>query len=196
LKTVLALTGASGTIYGIRLLRALADRQVHVDLIVSARAVEVIRHEQGLELSLDRFDVERLLGQAAETVTFHHPADLFAPPASGSAHYDGMAIVPCSMGTLGRVAAGVADDLITRSADVFLKERRKLILAPRETPLSAIHLDNLTRLSAAGATILPCMPSFYTHPQTVEDLVDTVVGRILDHLGVEHQLLPRWGEAS
>lgn len=226
MKIVLALTGASGAVYGVRVLRALADRDVHVDLTVSERAVEVIRHELRLDLTLNRFELADLLepirrvssraassaktavvgatadssdgflGAASTTVTFYHPRDLFAPPASGSASYDAMAIVPCSMGTIGRIAAGAADDLITRAADVFLKERRKLILAPRETPLSQIHLENLARLSTAGALVLPCMPSFYGHPKTVDDLVDTVAGRILDHLDVEHDLGPRWGEGD
>jgi len=191
---MLAMTGASGAIYGLRVLRELARLGVPTDMTLSERAIEVARHEEGVDLTLERFEVEGLLGCPAPSVTFYHPRDLFAPPASGSARYEAMAIVPCSMGTIGRLAAGTADDLITRSADVFIKERRTLIVAPRETPLSVIHLDNLSRLAAAGATILPCMPSFYGHPKSLEDLVDTVVGRILDHLGVENEITARWGE--
>lgn len=193
MKVVVAFTGASGVVYGIRLLETLVARDETVHLTLSERAVEVLRHERELDLVLEQFEVPQLLGRPAPLVTFYHPRNLFAPPASGSVRYHGMVIVPCSMGTVGRIAAGVADDLVTRAADVFLKERRKLILCPRETPLSAIHLTNLARLATAGATILPCMPSFYSHPDSVADLVDTVVARILDQLGIEHQLSARWG---
>ncbi|HPP75026.1 MAG TPA: UbiX family flavin prenyltransferase, partial [Armatimonadota bacterium] len=122
------------------------------------------------------------------------PVDVGAPPASGSHACDGMVIIPCSMGTAGRIAAGVSDDLVTRAADVCLKERRKLVLVVRETPFSLIHLENLTKLAQAGATIMPAAPAFYHNPQKVEDLVDYMVDRVLQHLGLDVRLVDRWKE--
>ena len=128
----------------------------------------------------------------APAVRFRSPRDYYTPPASGSYVHDGMVIVPCSMGTVGRIASGVSDDLITRAADVCLKENRRLVIVPRETPLNLIHLRNLTTLAEAGATILPAMPSFYHDPKTIEDLVDTVVSRILQNLGLPQTLTKPW----
>ena len=195
----MAITGASGAVYATRTLAALLDRRVHVELIVSDYGRRLLRDELG-----DHATVERLPeflaakygeGVGAGTITVHSNRDLGATIASGSHGCRAMAIVPCSMKTLAAVAHGLSRNLIERAADVMLKERRPLVLVPRETPLSTIHLENLTRLSRAGAVILPPAPGFYGRPDSVADLVDFVVARVLDQLGVAHPLGPRWGEA-
>jgi 4-hydroxy-3-polyprenylbenzoate decarboxylase len=183
-KIVVGITGASGAPYAKRLLGVLAERDdVEVGVCLSATAPEVWALECGGDLreELARFPVWGM-------------RDYKAPFASGSAGWHAMAIVPCSMGTCARVAHGISDTLLTRAADVMLKERRALVVVPRETPLSVIHLENLTALARAGATILPAMPSFYGKPASLEQAVDTVVARVLDHLGLEHALVTRWGE--
>jgi len=179
MRTVVGVTGASGSAYAVTLLENLEGE---IDLIVSRDAEDVIRMETGRE-------PKALEGLA--TRTFRND-DLAAPPASGSTPFDAMVIVPCSGTTIAKVAAGIADNLITRAAAVALKEGRTLVLVPRETPLSPIMLENLTRLARAGATVLPAMPGFYNRPKSVQDLVDFVVGRILDHLGQAHSLVPPW----
>lgn len=179
LPLIVGVTGASGAIYASRLLQALRALGVPSHLIMSGSALKVAPFEgfSRLDLSADQlFD----------------DSDLFAPPASGSARYLGMVIAPCSMGTLGRIAAGVSDTLLTRAADVQLKEGRPLILLPREAPLSAIHLENMLRVNRAGGTILPASPFFYTRPKTLEEAVDGVIGKVLDRLGIDHNLTPRW----
>jgi 4-hydroxy-3-polyprenylbenzoate decarboxylase len=195
---VVALTGASGAPYGVRLLEALlrAGRSVH--LSISPAAVEVMARELGRSVNLERFVLHDLLGECtppvpADRLCYHHFGDFQAGIASGSFLTAGMVICPCSMGTVGAIAHGLSQNLIHRAADVHLKEKRKLILVPRETPLHLIQLRNLTACAEAGAVILPAMPAFYTMPQTLEDAVDFIVGRICDQLGVEHQLLRRWG---
>lgn len=194
----LAFTGASGMPYGIRLLECLLAAGVKVRLIYSQVAQVVARQEMNLELP----------GRASEAADFFRAryADLpgtlevygreewFSPLASGSNAPDAMVICPCSMGSLAAIAQGLADNLIERAADVVLKERKTLILVPRETPFSVIHLENMLRLARAGAVILPPNPGFYNHPQSIDELVDFVVARILDQLGVPHQLMKRWGE--
>jgi 4-hydroxy-3-polyprenylbenzoate decarboxylase len=198
---VVAMTGASGSPYGVRLVEVLlrAGRTVH--LTVSPAAVEVFDREVGraLRLGEGEFDPLALLGPAAEGLDlarlhYHHYRNFQAGIASGSFFTGGMAICPCSMGTLAAVAHGVSENLIHRAADVHLKERRKLVLVPRETPLGLIQLRNMAAAAEAGAVVLPAMPAFYTRPRSVADMVDFVVGRICDHLGVEHRLLERWGE--
>lgn len=196
---VLAITGASGSAYGVRLLEVLlrAGRSVHV--VISPAAVEVMERELERVVQLDRFDPAELLGSAlqpefAERIHYHHYRNFQAGIASGSFLTGGMAIVPCSMGTVAAIAHGLSQNLIHRAADVHLKERRKLILVPRETPLHLVQLRNLVACAEAGAVVLPAMPAFYTKPQSLQDAVDFVVGRICDQLGVEHQLFPRWGE--
>jgi flavin prenyltransferase len=198
---VLAITGASGTPYGVRLLEVLlrAGRTVH--LTVSHAAAEVIERELERTVRLDRFNPADLLGPvAAELDTtrlhYHHVGDFQAGIASGSFLTGGMVICPCSMGTVGAIAHGLSQNLIHRAADVHLKERRRLILVPRETPLHLIQLRNLVACAEAGAVVLPAMPAFYTRPRSLEDAVDFVVGRICDQLGVEHHLLERWGEPT
>jgi 4-hydroxy-3-polyprenylbenzoate decarboxylase len=192
LPVVVAITGASGAPYAVRLLQS---------LLAAARPVQVILSAHGLRLlstEMDIGSVERLrsrVGDAAwdRYVTIFDDADRGAAPASGSARNGGMVICPCSMGTLAAIAAGASRSLVERAADVALKERRRLILVPRETPLSAIHLENMLRVTRAGAIVLPAAPGFYHQPTRVEELVDFVVARVLDHLEVPHSLVPRWG---
>jgi 4-hydroxy-3-polyprenylbenzoate decarboxylase len=194
-KIVVAICGASGSLYGIRLLKALLNKPVNVYLIISGAGRMVIQHET--EYKGGSF--ESFLKD--EGVVFHEKAlfqtldekDLFAPPASGSFRYDGMVIAPCSMKTLGAIVSGIADNLINRAADVCLKEKRPLILLPRETPLSAIHLKNMYKAAISGAVIMPPSPSFYSKPKTIDELVDTVIARVLDHLKIEHDLMKEWG---
>ncbi|MCA9023746.1 MAG: UbiX family flavin prenyltransferase [Planctomycetaceae bacterium] len=195
---VLAITGASGVSYGIRLLEVLlaAGRTVHVT--VSPSAAEVMRLELGCEVNLKCLNLSDLLPSTSSTevggaMHYHHFQDFSAGIASGSFPTDGMVICPCSMGTLASIASGLSSNLIHRAADVHLKERRKLIVVPRETPLSSIQLGNMKQLSDAGAVILPAMPGFYHQPQSIDDLVDFVVTRICDQLGVESKLTRRWG---
>lgn len=197
-RFVVGICGASGSIYGLQLLRALLARPMDVNLVVSDMGARVMAHET----SYDGGDLVEFLKNdcgpfhAGASLTASDPEDLFAGPASGSFVHDGMVIAPCSMKTLGTIAGGIADTLIQRAADVCLKERRPLILVPRETPLNAIHLKNMVRASEAGAVILPATPSFYSRPATVLELVDTVTARILDHLRVDNDLMRRWeGEA-
>ncbi len=194
---VLALTGASGLPYGIRLLECLLQSGSRVHLLYSQAAQIVAKQELDFILPNRPQDAEKLLterfGKFSGELRVFGRDDWYAPMASGSNPGDAMVICPCTMGTLAGVAAGLSDDLITRGADVMLKEKRPLILVPRESPFSAIHLENMLKLSRAGAVILPANPGFYYQPQTVQDLVDFVVARILDHLGVEHSLVKRWG---
>lgn len=195
----LALTGASGLPYGLRLLDCLLDHDLEVRLLYSQAAQIVAQQELGLRLA-SRPDEAR----TALLAWLQRPDDVrlrvfgreewFAPVASGSNPSDAMVICPCTTGTLAAIAHGLSDNLIERAADVSLKEGRKLVLVPRETPLSVIHLENMLTLARAGAIILPPTPGFYTHPRTVADMVDFVVARILDQLGLPHQLQPRWGE--
>ncbi len=197
---VLALTGASGLPYGIRLLECLLQSGSRVHLLYSQAAQIVAKQELDFILPNRPQDAEKLLterfGKFSGKLRVFGRDDWYAPMASGSNPGDAMVICPCTMGTLAAVAAGLSDDLITRGADVMLKEKRPLILVPRESPFSAIHLENMLKLSHAGAVILPPNPGFYYQPQTVQDLVDFVVARILDHLGVEHSLVKRWGEGD
>ena len=193
----LAFTGASGMPYGLRLLDQLVAAGCRVHLLYSQAAQVVAKQECRLTLPTQpreavRFFAERS-GARDGQIAVYARDDWLAPIASGSNPAAAMAICPCSMGTLGAIAHGLADNLIERAADVMLKERRPLVLVPRETPLSLIHLDNMRTLAQAGAVILPPAPGFYTHPRSIEDLVDFVVARILDQLHVPHDLLPRWG---
>ncbi len=196
---VVALTGASGAPYGVRLLEVLlrAGRTVH--LTISPAAVEVAERELGRRVDLDRFAPADLLGDVAAQplpgrVLYHHYRNFQAGIASGSFLTAGMAVCPCSMGTVAAIAHGLSQNLIHRAADVHLKERRKLVLVPRETPLHLVQLRNLAACAEAGAVVLPAMPAVYTRPQSLQDAVDFVVGRVCDQFGVEHGLLRRWGE--
>jgi 4-hydroxy-3-polyprenylbenzoate decarboxylase len=199
---ILAVTGASGAIYAVRLLEVMlrAGQTVHVTL--SPAGVAVLKQELGLEVDLAHFRPGMLLTSEADPpdervyggrLCYYHYQDYFAPMASGSFLNSGMVICPCSGGTLSGIAHGASNNLIQRAADVQLKERRKLIVVPRETPLSAIQLDNMKRVADAGGVVLPAMPGWYLGVQSVQDLVDFVVARILDQLGIEHTLMKRWG---
>lgn len=192
---LVAITGASGSIYGLRLTAELLRSGRRVSLLLSEPGRQVLNYEAGLDWSVDAARRQQQLREhfGSERIAGLDNADLFAAVASGSSAPDAMVICPCSMGTAGRVAAGLSGTLLERAADVMLKERRPLLLVPRETPLSVIHLDNLLRLARVGAVVIPAMPAFYHAPQTLDDLVNFVVGKVLDQLGVEHELFRRWG---
>lgn len=194
---VVGITGASGAVYAVRLLEILLQTGNRVHLTISPAGAEVLKTELGLSLDLNRFDPRQLGlkedGIEPEALEYHHFQDYFAPIASGSYLTAGMVICPCSMGTLAGVANGLSTNLIQRSADVHLKERRKLIVVPRETPLGSIALSNMKQLSDAGAVVLPAMPGFYHRPQSIAELVDFVIGRICDQLGLDKDLVKRWG---
>jgi 4-hydroxy-3-polyprenylbenzoate decarboxylase len=182
LKILVAITGASGALYAQRLLDSLDPRQHEIHVVLSNYAQQVLAEElpDGLRLPAG--------------VKTHNLKSMNAPFASGSNPPDAMVVIPCTMGTLGRIAHGYSEDVLLRAADVTLKEKKKLILVPRETPLSLVHVKNFELLLLAGATILPANPSFYAGPKTIQEVVDTVVARVLDHLGVANQLAPRWAE--
>jgi len=189
---VMAITGASGAPYAVRLLESLIAANRSVQLIVSAHGLRLLRTES------DIASMDALRERVGETgwdrcVQTFDDADRGAPPASGSALSAGMVICPCSMGTVAAIAMGTSRSLVERAADVALKERRKLILVPRETPLSAIHLENMLRVTRAGALVMPAAPGFYHRPSKIDDLVNFVVARVLDHLDVPHTLSARWG---
>jgi len=221
---VVAITGASGAIYAVRLLEVMLNAGKQVHLVISPSGVQVLDRELDLKIDLDNFSPDQLLLPTARagdsalgrlrpasdstidsksvfsdsntsmgTLTYHHYQDLTAGIASGSFHTGGMVICPCSMGTLAAVAHGMSTNLVHRAADVHLKERRKLIVVPRETPLSSIHIDNMKRLTDAGGIVLPASPGFYHMPVTIHDLIDFVVARICDQLGMPQEIVSRWG---
>jgi 4-hydroxy-3-polyprenylbenzoate decarboxylase len=183
-KILVAITGASGALYAQRLLDHLDPHQHEVHVVLSNYANQVIREELPAGLQL------------REGVQTHSLKSMNAPFASGSNPPDVMVVIPCSMGTMGRIAHGYSEDVLLRAADVVLKEKRRLILVPRETPLNLVHVKNMELLLLAGAMILPANPSYYTRPATVGQVVDTVVARVLDHIGVSHQLVARWSEEN
>lgn len=191
-KLVVAVTGASGAIYAQRFLLAAANRFDEILLTLSDQAIQVAATEIDVDIRRDAFSTKNWLGEEFENIRLLDERNFFTPPASGSFRHDGMVIVPCSMGTAGRIANGISNDLTTRAADVCLKEKRPLILVPREMPWNLIHLRNMTQLAEAGATILPASPAWYTNPKSFEDLADTVVARILQSLGVEQTLQKQW----
>lgn len=195
MRVFLGITGASGAPYAARLLEALTGADCEVGLCASAAGVEVLATELYRDATLPRDEVlARLAEGAGEAVTVYDPQDWKSPYASGSARVDAYVVCPCSMGTVGTVATGAMANLIHRAVSVALKEGRKLVLVPRETPLSTIHLENMLRLRQAGAVILFAAPGFYHGAESIDDLVDFVVGRCLDQLGVEHVLTRRWGQ--
>lgn len=185
MRLVVAITGASGVVYGKRLLEVLRNKSVETRLIISKAAEKVIEHE----LEITKNDLEKLADHTYDV------GDLNAPVVSGSFRTDGMVIIPCSMKTLAGITHGYSDNLILRTADVTLKEKRKLIIVPRETPLNVIHLRNMLELAEQGVTIVPAMPAYYHKPKDVNDLVDFVVGKVLDLLEIEHTLYKRWQES-
>ena len=184
MKIIVGLTGASGSIYGYTLIRTLHELGIDTSIIATEMGARVMEYECGVEM-----------GELARYAQVFDNRDLFAPVASGSYKTDGMVIIPCSMNTLGAIACGVGDTLLSRAASVVLKEKRRLIIVPRETPLTLIHLENMTRVARAGADIMPASPGFYHHPQEIWELVFFMIARVLDALGIEHQLTKRWGEA-
>lgn len=194
----LALTGASGLAYGLRLLECLLDAGADVRVLASQAAQVVAAQELKLTLPSRAADLESWLKarypDKPGTVRAYAREDWFSPVASGTGVSDAMVVCPCSMGTLASIAHGLSDNLIERAADVTLKEGRKLILVPRETPFSALHLENMLKLSRLGVSILPANPGFYHHPQRIEDLVDFLVARVLDQMRIPHDLMKRWGE--
>ena len=194
---VLAITGASGSIYGIRLAEELLRSGSRLTLLLSRSGVAVLKCECGIDWEGGEAEVvERMRAyfSAEPGRLFHYTADnLFAPIASGSSAPDALVICPCSMGSLGRIAGGISGTLIERTADVMLKERRPFVLVPRESPLHDIHLENLLKLSRMGVRIVPAMPAFYHAPRSLDDLVNFMVGKVLDSMGIEHRLFQRWG---
>ena len=186
MRLIVAITGASGVVYGKRLLEVLQNKKIETHLIVSKVAEKIIEHE----LEATKKDIEKLASHV------YSIDDLTAPIASGSFKTDAMIIIPCSMKTMAGIAHGYAENLILRAADVMLKEKRKLILVPRETPLNIIHLRNMLELAKQGVTIVPAMPAYYHKPKNVGNVVDYVVGKVLDCLGIEHTLFKRWAGAS
>jgi len=192
---VIGVTGASGACYAIRLIQVLLELGRTIHLAISPSGAEVMKEELGIVLDLEHFEPSLLGTSGRGRLVYHHHRNVAAGIASGSFRTAGMVIVPCSMSTLGLVAGGISTNLITRAAGVHLKERRPLIVVPRETPLSLIHLENMTRLARAGALILPAAPGWYHQPQSLDDLVDFLVARILDQLGIDNTLCRRWGDA-
>lgn len=193
----LALTGASGAVYGLRLGEELLRAGARVSMLISPAGFAVLREECGLDWGGAGVSVrDQLCGYFRHDgagLDYYAEDNFLAPIASGSSAPDAMVVAPCSMGTLARISNGNSGNLLERAADVMLKEGRTLVLLPRETPLNAIHLEHMLKLARLGVRIVPAMPAFYQHPQTLEDLVDFVVGKVLDSIGVEHALFPRWG---
>lgn len=191
---IIAVTGASGTVYARRLIQMLLEFSpgIEIELVFSEAGLRVMREEEGISTGVSSVKLKKLLGFDSSQVRIHNNRDIGASIASGSYPTSGMVIVPCSMRTLAAVSAGLAENLIHRAADVTLKEGRRLILVPRETPLSAIHLENMLRLSRLGVRILPAMPGFYHQPQSIQDLVDMMVMRIADQMGFQIDLSARW----
>lgn len=196
----LAITGASGVQYGFRLLQVLLQLKYPVYLMLSKAAQVVVGTETDLKLPARSRDQQKFLTERyqadSDLLQVFGPEEWTAPVASGSAKVDAMVVCPCTMGTLSKIANGHSGNLLERAADVMLKERRKLIIVPRETPFSDIHLENMLRLSRMGVVIMPANPGFYNKPQHVDELIDFMVARILDQLGIEQQLQPRWGQSE
>lgn len=192
-----AITGASGAIYAIRLIEELLKAGSRVSLLISKSGLIVLQEECGLDWAGDEtamnYTARDYFKAAADSLTYYAASNFFSPLASGSAAPDAMIVAPCSMGSLARIAAGLSGNLLERAADVMLKEGKPLLLLPRETPLSAIHLENMLKLARLGVRIIPAMPGFYGQPQTIDDLVNFVVGKMLDQLEIEGKLFTRWG---
>jgi 4-hydroxy-3-polyprenylbenzoate decarboxylase len=192
-----AISGASGAPYALRLLQVLIKSGHSVNLSISGEGLSILKDETGLLLKGSETDmriaVEKHLDAKEGQISYFDENNMYAAIASGSRKADAMVVIPCSMKTLSAIAHGYASTLIERAADVTLKEQRKLILVPRETPLSAIHLRNMLTLAELGCSIIPAMPAFYQHPKTITDMVDFIVGRVLDSMGIENNLSPRWG---
>lgn len=193
---IVGITGASGTVYARRLIRVLLEAvpEIKLEVIFSEGALRVMKEEEGFISSVGRISIPELIGIPTDRVTVHSNRNIAATIASGSYLTQGMIIVPCSMKTLAAVAHGYSDNLIQRAADVVLKERRRLVLVPRESPLSEIHLENMLKLSRMGVYMVPAMPGFYNLPNSISDLIDSMVMRIIDQMGLEVNVQKRWGE--
>ena len=194
-RLIVGITGASAGVYAIRLLEVLAEHEaIEVHLTISASGARALSEELQIEIDLNNFELASLIGVSSPRVIYHHESDIAAPIASGSFRTEGMIVVPCSMGSIASIAGGISRNLIQRAADVCIKERRKLVLVPRETPLSSIHLENMLKLSHIGVCVLPAMPGFYHFPKNVDDLLNFVVTKILDQFGIDSKLIQRWKE--
>ena len=193
-RLVVGITGASGSIYGIRLIETLLDLGYTVHLVVSNAGWRVLKEEMDWDVTNRENILQEKFGHRDGVLIYHPVSDIGASIASGSYLAEGMIIMPCSMGTLSSIANGSSDNLMSRAADVMMKEGRTLILVPRETPLHAIHLENMLKLSRLGVRMIPAMPAFYYKPQSMEDLILFLVGKVLDSLRIPHQLFTRWGE--
>ncbi|GKU79543.1 UbiX family flavin prenyltransferase [Paenibacillus sp. L3-i20] len=195
-RWVVGITGASGSIYGIRLVEQLLQQQYLVHLVVTEAGWRVLKEEMGWETVRRSETLERRFGQHITdgNLIYHPNGDIGASIASGSFRVEGMLIVPCSMGTLSSIAHGSSNNLLTRAADVMLKEGRKLLLVPRETPLHVIHLENMLTLAKLGVRIVPAMPAFYYKPQSMDEMINFLVGKVLDSIDIDHDLYRRWGD--
>ena len=194
-RLIVGITGASAGIYGVRLLQVLTEQaDIEIHLTISSSGARALSEELQLKIDLDNFELESLIGISSPRVIYHHESDIAAPIASGSFRTQGMVVVPCSMGSIASIAGGMSRNLIQRAADVCIKENRKLVVVPRETPLSPIHLENMLKLSRLGVCVLPAMPGFYHYPKNVDDLLNFVVTKILDQFGIDTKLIQRWKE--
>lgn len=193
---VVGITGASGSIYGVRLIQCLLEADYEVHLIVSDAGWRVLKEELGWNVTKRQQAIELAFGELAHLVTYHPNQDIGASIASGSYRVQGMVIMPCSMGTLSSIAHGASDNLMGRAADVMMKEGRPLLIVPRETPMHAIHLENMLKLANMGVRIVPAMPAFYYHPKTLDDIINFLVGKVLDCMDIDHQLFTRWGNSE
>jgi len=193
---IVGLTGASGAAYGVRLCERLLDMGIPVHLIVTDAGWRVLKEELDWDVAKRAGTLAAKFGGRKAQIQYYPNQDIGAAVASGSFRVDGMVVIPCSMGTLAAIAHGMSDNLLERAADVTLKEGRKLVLVPRETPLHAVHLQNMLTLAQMGVRILPANPGFYNRPQSIEEIVDFLVGKTLDSMGIDHELYPRWGEGA
>lgn len=189
---IVAVTGASGVVYAQRLLQILNQKQINIHLVISESAIDVIEHELGIKLDRNNINARKLLGTEPHNVSIYDPCDVNSPIISGGFKTMEMVIVPCSMNSLCSIANGIASNIIYRAASVTLKEGRKLVFVPRETPVTQIHLENMLKLANAQACILPAMPGFYHNPKTIDDQIDFVVAKILDYLSIEHEINIRY----
>ena len=194
-RLIVGITGASAGVYGVRLLQVLTKQEdIEIHLTISSSGARALSEELQIEVNLDNFELKSLIGVSSPRVIYHHESDIAAPIASGSFRTEGMVVVPCSMGSIASIAGGMSRNLIQRAADVCIKENRKLVVVPRETPLSPIHLENMLKLSRVGVCVLPAMPGFYHYPKNVDDLLNFVVTKILDQFGIDVELIQRWKE--
>ena len=194
-RLIVGITGASAGIYAVRLLQVLTQQpDIEVHLTISSSGARALSEELQIAVDLNNFQLESLIGVSSRDIVYHHESDIGAAIASGSFRTQGMIVVPCSMGSIAAIAAGISRNLIQRAADVCIKEKRKLVVVPRETPLSPIHLENMLKLSRMGVCVLPAMPGFYHLPKSVDDLLNFVITKILDQFGIDAGLIQRWKE--